>query len=260
MKKFLTVFLTIMILLSITFVGVATVYRVDNVTVQAQLLSQDAKDEAEALKTRLQKAYETSSIFFVNNKKANAIIKEYPCFRLTDFIVKYPNLITVCVTEDEEVYATPVPNEAGKYYVFNANGILLGKRDTLINRIPSNGKNVLLTLSKKESNSSNASVYNEACFTYAIQMCKSISQHLGGIRNNVQSVEIRIDSSDDNGVRMVFSMKEGVEIYIQRPMRLTERKAEQAIEKYLSLDVAQRMQGEIWVTDNNEVVRIEYLQ
>ena len=53
----LVIILTVLIFLSGTLLGVSTVYRVEEVSVDASLVSTAAQAETEELKTRLQEAY-----------------------------------------------------------------------------------------------------------------------------------------------------------------------------------------------------------
>ena len=56
-KKILIILLTLLVFLSVTTLGVSTVFRVEEVTVIAPVVSEEAKAEASDLQNRLQKAY-----------------------------------------------------------------------------------------------------------------------------------------------------------------------------------------------------------
>ena len=81
-KKLSVILLTALLFLSIVISGIATVYRVDGVSVSASLVTEEAKIEAEVLKTRLENAYKKENIFSVEEKVAEEIIKEFPYFQL----------------------------------------------------------------------------------------------------------------------------------------------------------------------------------
>ena len=74
-KNVLIVILTVFVFLSATFLGVYSVYRVNFVTVNAPVVSTEAKDEAAQLQARLFEAYEGENIFrfdvYFNASKAN---------------------------------------------------------------------------------------------------------------------------------------------------------------------------------------------
>ncbi len=56
-KNLLIIILTVALFLSASVLGVTTVYRVSEVTVNAPVVSEEAKSEAQALQTRLKEAY-----------------------------------------------------------------------------------------------------------------------------------------------------------------------------------------------------------
>ena len=131
-KKLWVILLTALVFLSGSVLGVSTVYRVDEVTVDALVVSKEAEAEAETLKDRLEEAYKKASIFFANDEKAQEVLADFPYFRLTDFEKSYPNRLIFKITEDAEVYA--LENAAGQeYYILGEDGMLLDIRNTYIN-------------------------------------------------------------------------------------------------------------------------------
>ena len=77
-RKVLVIVLTALIFLSVSVLGVSTVYRVDNVIVRAPVVSEAAKAEAQALQEKLAKAYDKQSIFSANDELAKEIVAEFP--------------------------------------------------------------------------------------------------------------------------------------------------------------------------------------
>ena len=124
-KKILIILLTVLVFLSAATLGISTVFRVDEVTVIAPVVSEEAKAEASDLQNRLQKAYEKKNTIFLDSELADKIIEDFPYFRITTFEKDYPNRIVVTVSEDEEVYAVQKGEE---YYILNSSGVLLGIR------------------------------------------------------------------------------------------------------------------------------------
>ena len=83
MKKILTIVLSVLIFLAAAFIGVANVYRVDGVVLDAKTVSEEAKIEAKQMQVELEEAYRGESSLFAKNEAALAIIEKYPYFRLT---------------------------------------------------------------------------------------------------------------------------------------------------------------------------------
>ena len=140
-KKILIILLTVLVFLSAATLGISTVFRVDEVTVIAPVVSEEAKAEASDLQNRLQKAYEKKNTIFLDSELADKIIEEFPYFRITTFEKDYPNRIVVTVSEDEEVYAVQKGEE---YYILNSSGVLLGIRKDYVKRSDENN-NLLIT-------------------------------------------------------------------------------------------------------------------
>ena len=101
-KKIIVVLLTVIIFLSACVLGVASVYRVDVVTLKVQgvSISDEAVEEEKALQKALLKEYKGDSWLFVEKTGAEKVLKGYPCFRLVKFEKKSPNAIVVEVVED----------------------------------------------------------------------------------------------------------------------------------------------------------------
>jgi hypothetical protein len=105
MKKILVIVLTALIFLSAAFIGVANVYRLDGVVLDAKMFSEAAKAEASAIQVELQAVYTGESSLLAKDDEAKAVIEKYPYFRLTKFEKRYPNLLEIEVTEDMEKWA-----------------------------------------------------------------------------------------------------------------------------------------------------------
>ncbi len=250
-KKFLTILLTVLVFLSATALGVATVFRVDSVTVEATVVSSGAQAEANQLKEDLENLYKHESIFSVKQEKADALLAEYPYFRLEGFAKTYPDKLLVKIVEDAEVYA--VENGENGYYILSRNGSVLDIREDKNNRLDGN-ENVLL-LGLTATGRKGGTLSGDACFPSVFTLCQKMDEVLGGIRRNVRSVEI-FHRTPETVYRV--STYEGVKLYIDAPLSMTEEKAAKALEKYFALTDAERMTGRILVVDVDGQVSASY--
>ena len=66
-KKVLTILLTVLIFISCVTLGVTTVFRVSDVAVVANVVSEQAKAESESLKQELSELYVEENIFSVKS-------------------------------------------------------------------------------------------------------------------------------------------------------------------------------------------------
>ena len=84
-KKFWVLILSGILFLSVAILGVTSVYRVDTVTVEAAIVSEAAREEAQALQQELSEAYVKESMFSVKDNEAKEIIAQFPYFRMVSF-------------------------------------------------------------------------------------------------------------------------------------------------------------------------------
>lgn len=255
-KNILIVVLTVLIFLSVCTLGISTVYRVKDVTVQVTTVSSAAKDEAEALKNRLQEEYEKNSMFFVKTEIAEEVLAEFPYFRLTEMQKVYPNRLVFSLTEDEEVYA--VGSDTG-YYILNGEGTILSVRADYNNRgeASADAKNVLIK-GVTASGEKGTVIGSDDAFAYLLPFCQQMATQLNGIRRNVISVEVLKNGSAVSTVVLKITMVEGVKIYVRTPSNLTVEKADKAVQEYLNLSDEERTRGMIAVYENDGNVATMY--
>ncbi len=247
-KKFLTIFLTVLLFLSAVGLGVSTVFRVDAVAVQVTAISEGAQTDANALRKELELLYDEESIFSVEQDKALQALKKYPYFRMTEFSASYPNRLFIKVVEDAEVYA--VEGEDGNKFILGADGTVLDIRASAANRI--DGFDNLLVKGVQATGERGSALLGDECWASILTTCRAMDAKLDGIRKNVRSVEVLRRRPE---VIYCITMTEGVKIYINNPDALTEQKAEEALNEYLSLSDSERMTGRILVLNvEGEVV------
>ena len=250
-KRFWVVLLTVIVFISVAILGVSAVYRVDRVTVEASVVSEEAKVEADALKERLEEVYDTTSIFFASDAQAKEVLKDFPYFRLTGFEKSYPNRLIVKIIEDAEIYA--VERADGQYYILGEDGTVLDVRDTHINTL-TGSENVLLK-GVNVTGGNGAVPTGDVCFEPMLSLCKELSVLLGGIRSNVVSVEVFMRSP--NTIYRV-TMREGVKLYFGEPASQVKEKAKAAVDTYLSLTNEEKLSGRIVISEVGEKIFASY--
>ncbi len=255
-KNALVIILTCLLFFSAVTLGVSTVYRVNAVTVNAPVVSEVAKAEADELQTRLQAAYDKQSIFTADDTLAKQIVDDFPYFRITNFEKAYPNRLIITVSEDAEVYAALVENTQ-TYYILSANGTVLGVRESLTNR-SDGADNLLINGLHIESGEKGELLQGDDDIEFLFAFLGKVSERLEGIRRNVIQIEVlRLASAREETVYKLC-MREGVNVYIRNPYEMAGDKVETAIDKYLSLSSEQRLKGMIMVSDTDGAVICAY--
>lgn len=245
-KKISVIILTALVFFAGAVLGVSSVYRVDEVTVEAKVVSVEAEAEAEELKLRLYKAYRKDSTLFADKKEAEKLVEEFPYFYMTKFEKSYPNRLVIEITEDAEVYAAPCNDGTENYYILSRDGEILGVRESSANRFDGS-PNVLmegLTVTTQDGRT----LTGDDLFPALLDFCGNIDRELGGIRSNVLSAAVQVRNPE---TVVCFSMREGVKIYVRNPSVLTSEKAEKAVAMYLALQDAQRLNGCIVLSDKD---------
>lgn len=250
-KKVLTILLTALLFLSVVALGGSTVFRVDDVVINATIVSEDSEMNATQLKEELAAFYKGKSILFVKQKDVASIIEKYPYFRVTDFEKSFPDKIVLTVEEEAEVYA--VEKTDGGYYVLGETGAILEIRNSSQNRLDGEGNVVVKGLSL--SGDKGGYLSGDSCWNSMFQLCKTMHETLGGIRSNVLSVEVLSRSPE---TFYLITMREGVKIYVGNPSAMTEEKARKAMNEYMALSNEQRMTGRLTVRDAEGEVLVGY--
>lgn len=254
-KNVLIIILTALVFLSAASLGVVSVFRINFVTVNAPVVSQEAKAEAEELQKKLYEVYEGENIFSMDESVATEIFEQFPYFKMTAFEKQYPNRIVIEATEDVELFA--VKKDETSFYILSADGTLLSERDSAINR-SDNASNIVVTgvdIQAAEGEIAN----NDECLAWLFEFCQKTSKLLGGLRKNVTSIEILRPTSSVTEMMFKLHFKEGVVAYVRNPSVFIGGKAEKMVEKYLALSDSERLRGMIFVTERqDEAVIAEY--
>ncbi len=238
-KKILTIVLTVLLFLSAVALGISTVFRVDGVTVEATLLSVEAKAQLPQIQQSLEEAYKKKSTFSVDEEKAHALIAEYSYLRVVGFEKSYPNRLTVRIVEESEVYEVC----SGEVkYILGREGVVVGigaaAETTEGARVRIEGVQV--------TGEKGGLLSGDDRWQSVLTFCRELDMLLGGIGRNIVKVEVLQNVYED-----IFRLytREGVKIYAYNPSVLTKEKASAVVERYLSLSDGERMVGMISAID-----------
>lgn len=245
-RNVIAIILTAVVFIAAAVLGVSSVYRVNTVTLDVSVISEDARSEAEELQKRLLERYKDENIFALRKSEAEEAFSDFPYFRMISFKKAYPNRLIISAAEDAEVFA--VEKGDGSYYILNADGMVLGERNDVSNR-SDGGANVLVT-GLAASGERGGLLRGDESIPYFLQICTAISLQLDGLRSNLVSVEVMKPTSSARDVSFLLRMREGTVGYISNPYELTEKKAAAFLSLYFSLRDEQKLGGRISVTDD----------
>lgn len=251
-KKLVVIILSAIVFLSCAVLGISTVYRVEKVTVEASLVSEEAKAKSASLQQDLETFYERESIFFTDEKKADEVLQGYPYFRLVGFEKIYPNRILFKIIENAEVYA--VMNATGDgYYILGEDGSMLDEREDTVNSL-TGAENVLLE--NVQVTCQNGQIpQGDEHFLPMLDLARFLSRELGGIRSNVVKIEVFVESPE---TIYRVTMREGVKLYLGNPSERVEEKVKLAMNKYMALTYEEKLTGRIVVSERGEEIFASY--
>ena len=251
-KKLVVLILSAIVFLSCAVLGISTVYRVESVTVEASLVSEEAKGKTASLQKELETLYERESIFFTDAKKADALLQSYPYFRVTGFEKIYPNRILFKIIENAEVYA--VLNATGDgYYILGEDGSMLDEREHTVNSL-TGAENVLLD-NVRVTCQNGQIPKGEEHFLPMLDLARFLSQELGGIRSNVVKIEVFVEAPE---TIYRVTMREGVKLYFGNPSEQVEKKVKLAVNEYMALTYEEKLTGRIVISERGEEIFASY--
>lgn len=235
-KKIITIFLTLVVFFTAAFLGISAVYRIEEVTLVLDHVSDAALNEAAELKESLEKAYLKHSTISADDTAAKEAVAGFAYFRLMSFKKDYPSRLVITAQEDAEVYAVERENS---YEICSAYGTTLSIRDSGKNR--ADGKDNLFVKGVSIGETFGAS----SIYT----ILQTLDEKFGGIRANI--TEVSLISPATNFYYLDISFREGVMARIYTPGSLSAEKAAVLYDYYsTTLTIAQRTKGTIYVSDN----------
>ncbi len=253
-KNVLVIILSVLIFLSAVTLGISTVYRVDEVSVEASLVSEDAKDEVAELKARLKTAYHQKSMFSCTDTQAKEIVSNFPYFRWLGFKLDYPNRLVVQISEDAELFA--LSNSENGFFILGAEGTVLGIRDSSVNRADG-AENVLLK-GMTVTGEKGAFPNGDEALSYIVSFCDTLAKRMPQLRRNVVSIEVVRPAASISETQFIIAMREGVKILVHNPFSMTAEKANKALDCYFACKNIERLTGSIWVAESNGEVIGKY--
>lgn len=254
-KNWIIIVLAVVVFLSAALLGVTTVYRIDGVTLETDVYSTEAQQEAEDLQEKLSALYKGENILFANDDAAKEVFEDYPYFRMTEFKKEFPNKIVIEAKEDVETYAV---RGSDGYYILALDGTILGVRDNYTNRSDGNPNVLISGTALGVSGKKGEKISGDICWESLIKTGEKIATTMDGVRNNL--VEISVAKPASNSAEYIFKFKtrETVNLYIRNPLSATEEKAKKLIEFYRDMEDEQRLCGMAVAFDTAEGVKVEY--
>ena len=249
-KKIIVIVLTVLLFLSGALLGFTTVFRVSDVVVEVSSISAASAVDANEVRDRLKKLYEKENILFVDRKKAEKVVTEYPHFRIAKFKKDYPNRVVLSVTEETEIYAVKKA-DAEEYYILGADGRILAIRQNPLNRLDENPNVIIEGLNVQGKKGEIIS--GDDRLATILSFCNQLEERLNGIRDNVVKVQV-----SPFPPQCWITMREGVKIYVTDPEKFTVEKANKIIDKYLELSDEERLGGCILNVDNGDEIIVAY--
>ncbi len=249
-KRILTIVLTALLFVSAVILGISSTFRIDVVTVEFTLLSEDGKARSQTLQEELTSLYKRESILSLKADKAKEALVDYPYFRMTAFEKQSPDKVYIKIVEDGETYAVQSGEE---YYIVSGEGIVVERRETPVNRL--DGQENLLVHGLNVSGNKGGSLTGDDCWQSMLTFCTAFDAELNGIRKNVLFAEVYKRTPE---VFFRLQMREGVVLYISSPQILTTEKAKKAFNAYMGLSDGERTQGSLTIFEVESEVLAEY--
>lgn len=247
MKKrvILTTVVSIVLLLAVILAGLNAVYTVTSVRANFQTFSNDGDSEARELQGKLDSFVNSSTVFLALDE-VQAVVDEYPCFRLEEMEKRYPDRVQLKITERKETFFYCLPD--GSYAILDEKGEFIYEKESDVNR--TGGGNILLSGFGFEIDGDGVrgNYFEELTGVFAV-----LSETLFEVRANVLSITLDYGGDEGTTTNDFFSieMREGVLIEIYAPHTKADEKTRLAIEYYASeLKDFERVRGAITVVDS----------
>lgn len=247
MKKrvILTTVVSIVLLLAVILAGLNAVYTVASVRANFQTFSNDGSSEARELQGKLD-SFLNSSTVFLDLEDLQAVVDEYPCFRLEEMEKRYPDRLQLKITERKETFSYCLDD--GRYAILDEKGEFIYEKETDVNR--TGGGNILLSGFDFQIDDEGVSgnYFEELAGVFTV-----LSETLFEVRANVLSITFDFGGDEGTTKNDFFSiqMREGVLIEIYNPHVKADEKTRLAIECYVSeLKDFERVRGAITVVDS----------
>lgn len=242
-KRKIVVILSVAIFLFVFLLGGNTAFSVNRVDVDFALATDYNYAQAQSAREDVDRECIGKNILFLSENTAKEALEKYPYFALRSFEKKYPNVLRVEIEEKVEVFAF----FDGKTYTMTDDEGKVYRTVSSNENVADGGENFLFQGLTAQNGSFSGDEYYAAAL-----LCGQIANRMtGGIRTCFLSLTVEKPTKFDSQThKFVLRSKEGVELHIFNPNVLTKEKIERAAEKYLSLDDAQKIKGQIIAADD----------
>lgn len=221
------------------------VFTVTDIEVHYSAFSETGVEESRTLQARLDETFVGKSTTFLDLEEVRAMIAEFPSYQIEEVRKDFPSTVVVTVTERKE--AISFVRENGLYAILDEQGLYLYDKEDNANR--RTGENILLSgfeFTTTATGEAPEGKYFESALIYATYFL----QALPDARTNVVSLTLMGTENELAGSHYLrVAMREGVVIDVYGFETLAREKAEALLEKYLSLDDAQRLYGFFDIVD-----------
>lgn len=238
-KALITTAVAAVLLLAAIAAGLNAIFTVTHVSAVFHAFSEAGSAEASELREKLDR-FVGKSTTFLDLGDVEAVVEEYPCFRVDSVRKKYPATVQLVVSERRERYCF-LRGENG-YAVIDDTGKYLYDIPENVNR--AGGENIVL---EGFGISTESGFAEGKYFPELLAFSSVLEETLGEIRANILSVTLVTPASDPSNDFLRIKTREGVVIDVGDPAYAPEEKAALALVRYLGLSDENRIFGYITV-------------
>lgn len=226
------------LLLAVLGAAFNAIFTVTEVVVHFYPVSEEGEADSFSLQETLNRDFLGHSTAFLDLREVETAVSRYPGFELEDLKKDYPSKLVLTVRERRELFA--IKKDDGMFAILDEEGRYLYDKEQNTNR--SSGENILLEGFR--SNFRIGEKPEDDSFLAAATYVKAFSEQFGSARSDVSAVVLLNTGSALVGENyMQIKTRGGVRIDIYDPCSKTQEKANAAVQKYLSLEGAERLCG-----------------
>lgn len=249
-KKLIVILCSVVVALAAAVLGFGVTMSVNDFKIEGTLYSEKAKEDALAVRDRLNDRIGTNLLFVDTEEVKEEFAGLYPYLTVLSVEKQFPDCICIRVEEKLEVYAVSYAGTDGDIYcMLDKDGVVLSLNSANANHV--DGKpNVLLTGAEISEPTVGEVVSGGESLTRALKAAGLLHQRLGGLRSCITSIEVKAPTSSAKDESVVFSTVEGVTLQMDNPGNLTEMKAARLALSYTGLSDTNKLFGTLGVYDD----------
>ncbi len=248
-KKLIVILCSVVVALAAAVLGFGVTMSVSDFKIEGTLYSEKAKEDALAVRDRLNDRIGTNLLFVDTEEVKEEFAGLYPYLTVLSVEKQFPDCICIRVEEKLEVYAVSYAGASGDVYcMLDKDGVVLSLNSVNENHV--DGKpNVLLSGAEISEPKVGETVSGEA-LNRALKAAKLLHQRLGGLRSCIVSIEVKAPTSSSKDESLVLYTVEGVTLQMDNPGNLTELKAARLALSYTELSDTNKLFGTLGVYDD----------